>query len=366
MFSQTLQTIISAIQTGLAAINKKINDYSSASVIGVILAAVSTVIDELNYAITVAQQQAYLKTATWTNLDNKAADYGIIRKQATYAQWNFVFTKQTPSTQQITIPAGSLVTTVPVPGSNPITFTTTTTSYLPIGSTSVSLPVICQQAGSVGNITTGTLLLLGSAIPGIDGVQFSDATNGVAAIDTETDDQLRARALAAFKGQSISTKAWYLSTAEAVVGVSSAIVVPQGRGAGTVDIYIVGPNNTVPTSTLIATVQTVIDGGRIVTDDAKVFAPSPVTINVTQAIKVLPGYDPVATAALVKTAQTNYINGLGIGGGAAGEIYLSQLQAIALGVTGVANAPVPTQPAADTPFQTNQLPQAGTITVTGS
>jgi uncharacterized phage protein gp47/JayE len=366
VFNNVLNTMISSIQSGLQSIGKKITDFSSSSVIGVILAAIASAIDELNTAISVAQQQAYLKTATGTNLDNKAADFGITRKQATYAKWTFVATKQSPSTQVITIPAGSVITTVPSPNQPPITFTVDTDTQLPVGSTSVNIPVTCQQAGSIGNIATGTQLLWGSAVPGIDGVQFVDSSTGIPGIDTETDDQLRARALNSFRGLSISTADWYKSTAESVTGVQSALVVPQGRGPGTVDIYIVSTNNTIPSSTLISTVQSVIDAGRVITDDAKVFAPSPITINVTMSIKASNGYDPNAVAQQVQQAITNYINNLGIGGGPNGVLYVSQLQAVALGVTGVANAPAPTTPTSDIAFTSSQLPIAGTITVTGS
>jgi uncharacterized phage protein gp47/JayE len=366
VFNNVLNTMISSIQSGLQAIGKKITDFSSSSVIGVILAAIASAIDELNTAISVAQQQAYLKTATGTNLDNKAADFGITRKQATYAKWTFVATKQSPSTQVITIPAGSVITTVPSPNQPPITFTVDTDTQLPVGSTSVNIPVTCQQAGSIGNIATGTQLLWGSAVPGIDGVQFVDSSTGIPGIDMETDDQLRARALNSFRGLSISTKDWYQSTAESVIGIQSALVVPQGRGPGTVDIYVVGQNNTIPSSSLIAAVQNAIDAGRVITDDAKVFAPSPLQINVSMSIKVIPGYDPNATASAVKTAITNFINNIGIGGGVTGMIYLSQLQSVALGVTGVANAPTPTLPTSDISVSSNQLPQAGVITISAS
>lgn len=359
MFSSALQTMISAIQSGLQSIGKKITDYSSSSVIGVILAAIASVIDEISNSITIAQAQAYLKTATNANLDNKANDFGITRKQATAAKWTFVATKQTASTQIITIPAGSLITTVPAQDASAITYTIDTDTQLPVGSTSVNIPVTCQETGTIGNIATGTQLLWGSAVPGIDGVQFNDSSTGTSAIDAETDDQLRTRALAAFKGLSISTKDWYQSTAESVSGVSSANVVPQGRGAGTVDIYIVGTNNSIPSSALISTVQSTIDAGRVVTDDAKVFAPSAITVNAALTITSASGYDHTAVTNQVKTNVTNYINGLGIGGGSTGVLPAAQIVALAMNTTGVQNA---TTTFTDMSFTSSQLPQAGTIT----
>lgn len=366
MFSDVLNTMITSIQSGLSTINKKINDYTSSSIIGVILAAIASVIDELNSAISTAKDQAYLTTATDTDLDNKANDYGITRKAATFAKWTFVATKQSTSTSQITIPAGSLITTVPSPNQDAITFTIDSDKVLPVGSMNVNIPVTCETAGAIGNIATGVQLLWGSSVPGIDGVEFDDPTSGISGVDEETDDELRARALNAFKGLATSTSSWYQSTAESITGVESAKVVPQGRGVGTVDIYIVGQNDTIPDDTLISSVQTAIDAGRIITDDAKVFAPSAYTLDVTMDVYSTSGYDPTTTAASVQTAIMNYINSLGIGGEEAnGTIYLSKLQAIALGVTGISNAPAPTAPTSDITFTSDQLPQAGTITING-
>lgn len=360
MFDDVLNSMVTSIQSGLQAIGKKITDFSSSSVIGVILASIASAIDELNTAIQTAQSQAYLSTASDVNLDAKAADFGITRKQATYAQWTFVATKQTPSTQIITIPAGSVITTVPSPNQDPITFTVNQDTQLPIGSTSVNINVTCQQAGTVGNIAPGTQLLWASAVPGIDGVQFNSTTGGIPAIDTESDDSLRARALAAFKGLSTGTVAFYQSQAESVVGVQSATVIPQNRGPGTVDIFLVATNNAIPSSTLISQVQSVIDASRPITDDAKCFAPTPIPINASLTITTLSGYDHAATAAQVQTNIVNYINNLGIGGGTTGMLPAAQLVAIAMGTAGVQNA---TTTFTDMTFQPNQLPQVGTITV---
>lgn len=364
-FSDSLNKMIASIQSGMTSINKKITDFSSSSVIGIILAAIASSIDELGSAITTAQQQAYLKTAVGTNLDNKANDFGIVRKQATYAKWTFVATKQSASVSAITIPKGSVITTIPTQSQTAITFTVNSDTTLPIGSTTVNVAVTCQQSGTIGNIATGVQLLWASAVPGIDGVQFNDASTGISAIDTESDSALRSRALAAFKGLSISTTSWYQSTALSVTGISSASVIPQNRGAGTVDIYVVGANNSIPSSSLISSVQSAIDAGRVITDDAKVFAPSAVIVNVTMDVYATSGYDKNQIATQVQTAITNYINNLGIGAGTNGVIYRSQLQAVALGVTGVSNAPSPTTPSADITFTSSQLPQVGTITITG-
>lgn len=359
-FSQIFAAMVAYIQ----GVSTKITDFTSTSIIGQILSAIASVIDEIYFSITNAQNQAYISTASGTGLDNKGADYGVPRKQATAAQWFFTFVKNQVSTSNIDIPAGTIITTIPQPNQAPITFTTLTDTYLPVGSLNVNVLAECQTTGSIGNIASGTSLLIGSPTPGIDGVQLQSLTNGTYGLDIETDSAYQSRLLIALQSKAQSTKTWYLQTAESVVGVQSALVNPQGRGAGTVDIYIVGTNNTIPSSTLIASVQSVIDAGRVITDDAKVFAPTPVTVNETITIKVAAGVDPVATGNAVKTVITNYINNLGIGGGSSGVLYQSQFIAVALSVANVINATQTGQ--SDITFSTFQLPQAGTITINSS
>jgi uncharacterized phage protein gp47/JayE len=358
-FSQILQAMVTSLQNA----KSKLTDFTQTSVIYQILSAVASIVDQIYYSITNAQNQAYVKTASGSGLDAKGADLKVPRKQPTNSQWIFTFTKNTVSTQQINIPAGTLITTIPQQGQSPITFATGIASYLPAGSTNVNIPATCSQAGSIGNISTQIPLLVGSPVTGIDGVQLNSLTGGIYGTDTEGDEPYRSRLLNALASKAQGTVAWYQSTATSVTGVQSATVYPLNRGGGTVDIYIVGTNNSIPSSTLIGQVQAAIDAGRIITDDAKVFGPTLYTVNETITIKVDPNYDVAATGTAVQTAITNFINNLSIGGGTVGALYQSKVLAVALGVAGVLNA---TTTNTDITFTTFQLPQAGTITVNAS
>jgi len=366
-FSQSLQTMVTSIQTGLAAVGKKINDYTSSSVVGNVLAATASTADELGTSISTAQQQAYLSTATGTDLDNKAADYGIYRKQATPAQWTFVATKQSAAGQQYTIPAGALVTTIPSAGQSPVTFTVDSLVYFPVGGTSINISVTCTTAGSVGDIAPGTALLWGSSVPGVDGVQFVSATTGTAGVDQETDDQLRARALNAFKGLAIGTDTWYIQQALSITGITSASVVPGYIAPQGIAIYIAAEGNTLPTTDQITQVQALIDAARIQIDKPTVLAPSVLTVNVGITITVIAGNTPATVQANTQTALATLINNIGLGAQAtSGKIYPSQMITAALGLTGIADAGTVTLNSGSAPISVSasQLPQVGTITVT--
>lgn len=337
----------------------KVTDFTLGSVAFTFLAAVAVGIDTNALAIYLARQAAYISTATGTDLDNKAADYGVTRKPAVAAYDQFTFTKVTPSTGPTLIPGGASISTVPSSTSPLITYKTNADVSLPAGQVSVNASVTCQVAGAVGNLAANTKLLIGSAVVGIDGVQLT--TNITTGVDIESDDLLRARTLGAFASLARGTASWYKQTALGVPGIQSATVIPQNRGAGTVDVFIVGPNNTIPSSTLQAQVQAAIDAGRPCTDDGKEQTPTPLTVNTTIQIHLLAGYDPVATCAAAQTAASNYINNLGVGAGNIGHIYAAQLIIAAMSVPGVVNA---TTTFSDTAVTVYQLPQAGTITVT--
>ncbi|WP_088187536.1 baseplate J/gp47 family protein [Desulfosporosinus sp. FKA] len=367
MFSGALSTMVSTIQTGLAAVGKKLSDYTSASAIGNILAATASVADELNTSISVAQQQAYLATATGTDLDNKAADYGIYRKQATNARWTFVATRQTAATQQYTIPAGALITTVPSAGSSPITFTVDQLTYFPIGGTSVSIPVTCTGAGTIGNISTGMALLWGSSVPGVDGVQFADSSTGTKGIDQETDDELRARAMAAFKGLAIGTDTWYIQQAKTIQGITSASVESNYISPNGIAVYIAGEGNTLPTPEQITAVQTLLDGSRPQLDKPTALAPNVLTVDIAFNITVIAGNDQATAKANAENAAAALINALGLGAQSNNNyMYPSQIVKAATAITGIADAGSVTLNGgiASIPVNLSQLPQAGAVTAT--
>lgn len=362
------QAALTQMVTYLQGIGSKITDFTKTSVINQILSSVATVNDSLDYSITVAANNAFVSTADDTGLDKKGLDLNVPRKLATPSIWSFNFVKNQISGMDVNIPQGTIITSIPQPGISPVTFATNVPIVLTAGQMTVAALATCQSPGVGGNIAPGTPLVIGSAVPGMDGVTLTTLVGGTVGVDKEATEPYRARLLAAPASKAQGTIAWYTQTALGVTGVNSAKVNPQGRGAGTVDVFVVGVGNSLPSSPLIAAVQAAIDAGRIITDDAQVFAPTAYAVTNALNIKVATGYDLTATATSVKNAVAAYINGLGIGGGNFGALYQSQVAAVALNVPGVLNVPPLATPLADIVFSSFQLPQTttGDITVTPS
>lgn len=364
----TFRQILASMTSYLQGLGSKLTDFTPTSVLYQILASIASVIDQIYFSIDNATKQAYIHSSTGEGLDAKGQDLGIARKQPTQAVWVFTFTKKQGSAQQIPIPKGTVITTLPRPGLAPITFKVDADSFLPTGTLQVDVKATCQTPGSIGNLAPQTPLLIGSATPGIDGVVLlqENMNIGTPGIDLEEDQPYRERLIAGLASKAQGTKTWYEQTVLSVEGVQTVKVVPQGRGAGTVDVYIVGSNNTTPSPDLLGKVQRAVDAGRIITDDAKILPPLTRTIDVNITIK------PDAEANLefyrgqVQEAIRKYVNKLGIGGGVIGALYLNQLIRIALEVEGVVDVlhiDLGEEQQSSVVFSPFQLPQAGVIHV---
>ena len=137
------------------------------------------------------------------NLDNKfgiqldrfLSLFGFFRQKAVAASGFVSFSRVTPSTQDIRIPAGS---TVQSPSNTndieiiDIQFTTTYDVILPAGDTSIIAPVLCSTTGSHGNVAANRVTqIVGETIWGITGVMNHTAMSGGA--DKESDEEFKLR-----------------------------------------------------------------------------------------------------------------------------------------------------------------------------
>jgi|Deesub1362B_J571_1020462.scaffolds.fasta_scaffold00525_9 uncharacterized phage protein gp47/JayE len=130
----------------------------------------------------------YLDTATGVNLDRVVALIGLTRKQATKATGTVTFSRSTPASSDILIPAGTRVSTA---GDNPVYFKTTDPVTLTAGSTSVDAPIEAVEAGAAGNVAANTITVIVDPVSGIESVNNASATSG--GQDTESDAAFRTR-----------------------------------------------------------------------------------------------------------------------------------------------------------------------------
>jgi uncharacterized phage protein gp47/JayE len=135
-----------------------------------------------------------------TQLDRFLAIFGFGRRKATYASGFVTFSRTTPSTLDIRIPAG---TTIQAPAENiggtneivsNVQFSTTYDVILAAGDTSVYAPVRCNVAGSVGNVSANKITeFIGTTTYGITAVTNETKISNGADLESDTEFKLRFR-----------------------------------------------------------------------------------------------------------------------------------------------------------------------------
>lgn len=131
-----------------------------------------------------------------SQLDRFLSIFGFSRQVATFATGFVTFSRVTPSTSDIRIPANTLVRAPAQTDGNGIvtdvTFYTTFEVVLTAGQTSVAAPITAQIAGTIGNQGTNRIVdMIGNPILGITSVTNATPTSN--GLDLETDDEYKVR-----------------------------------------------------------------------------------------------------------------------------------------------------------------------------
>jgi len=179
----------------------------------------------------------FANTSSGVFLENRCAEVGVVRKQATKA-----------------IRKGEFNTIVPIDtrfGIDALVYAVTENIE------NYDYKLECQTPGEVGNNQFGTLL----PIDYVDGLTFANLSDVlIPGEDTESDEDLLARFNAKVQTPSTSGNVFhYLEWANEVSGVGAAKVVPKWNGDNTVKVIIVGADMLPASSILVDEVQTHID-----------------------------------------------------------------------------------------------------------
>ena len=172
-----------------------------------------------------------------------------------------------------------------------------TTAEITIGVGPTTAPVRALDAGRAGNAAAGSSLALVVSIPNT-AVTVIEITGGV---DTETDEQLRARILHRIQSPPMGgSQADYVTWALAVPGVTRAWAAPE-QGPGTITVRFLmddlrADDDGWPTTTDVQAVAIYIDQMRpVAVKDCYVLAPIKQFIDITIA-GLVPGTADVAGA----------------------------------------------------------------------
>lgn len=328
-FEEILERLLDNIDDSL--------DKREGSIIYDALAPVAAELAQCYIALDVYTDQTYLLTAAAENLDNKAAEIGLIRNPATYSKRIVEFRNVDDELMDVDI--GSRFSVPNEYGGY---------NYKVITRQSVGNYIAqCETVGTAGNKYTGNLLPLES-INNLGTITLGAIY--IAGEDIETDNSLRQRAINKLKETPFAGNvADYQQFVTDIDGIGACLVVPIWNGPGTVKLAIITSSYEIPTSAKIEEVQELVDpiqnqgqgiGQAPIGHTVTVVAPTPYELTISANISVEPGKSLQSVEEDIITSITKYIQQLQSQWSTANEIviYISRIVAAIVSVDGVTNA----------------------------
>lgn len=237
--SQTYETIL---QRMLDRVPNDV-DKRQGSIIYDALAPAAVELAQMYIELDTNIELSYADTATGEYLDRRTNEFGINRKQATFAKRKGLF-----------YASGDVLMDVPINSRYSIgDLNYTVTEKISLG----QFILTSETVGTAGNEPFGSLI----PIEYIDNLARAELTDIlVAGADEETDEPLRNRYFEAVNEQPFGGNiADYKQKIQAIDGVGGVKIYPTWQGGGTVKATIISSDYNPPSTELISEVQTFID-----------------------------------------------------------------------------------------------------------
>ncbi|NLG92313.1 MAG: baseplate J/gp47 family protein [Clostridiales bacterium] len=247
-----------------------------ASDIGIRMKVLAGEVYSLCSAVEWLKMQTFAQSAQGEQLELRAQERGLTRKQSVAASGSLTFQRSTALWYNAVIPAGTVCSTA---GENPVRYVTTQEGILQSGELSVTVPAKAEKGGRSGNTEAGTVTQMVTPPPALETVTNPVPFRG--GMDSESDSELRSRLMQSYASISNGTNAaFYRECAMKYDGVYSVGVVPRERGAGTVGVYL-GGRGGAPSPDIVSQVQKELDELREVNVDVAVSAAQTVEVNIS-------------------------------------------------------------------------------------
>ncbi|MGC8474779.1 MAG: baseplate J/gp47 family protein [Acetobacteraceae bacterium] len=319
---QSFATLVQNMAAAVQAAASQAIDLTIGSTLRAILEATASVALWLQWLILQVLQMTRAATSSGADLDSWMADMSLVRLPAIAASGEVTFSRLTPTSSAI-IPSGALVRTADGTQTYAVVSNTAASAWsqasngylLSAGAASLTVPVIAQQPGASGNVQTGMISQLVTAIPGVDTVSNeAPLQNGM---DAESDPALRARFQNYIQSRSRATP---LAVGFAITSIQQNLSYTiqenvDGSSAPRAGSFVVtvDDGSGYPPASLLSTAAGAIESIRPVGSTFVVLPPAVTVANVSLTLTVSPGISKPPIVAAVAEALANYINGLAIG-----------------------------------------------------
>jgi uncharacterized phage protein gp47/JayE len=338
-FAQLVQDMGAALQSSAS----NLVDVSVGSVVRAIFEANASVVLWIQWLVLQVLQATRASTSQGADLDSWMADFGQIRLSGipssgmvTFSRFGANLSGVIPTSTIIKTADGSLSFSV-TEDQSLSTWKASASGYvLPVGVSSIDLPVTCNSEGTIGNILAGTLTVIAASLPGIDQVNnASPISNGT---DAESDDAFRKRFQTYLASRSRATIAAVQNAiANVRQGLDVAIVEnTAANGATKIGsfIVVVDDGTGFPASVLLSAVASAVDFVRPIGTTFTVIPPQVLPVTVSLIASISPTENSSACIAVLQNSISNYLNSLPIGKGAS---VTRVAQSAYLGESGVEN-----------------------------
>lgn len=338
-FAQYVQSAAAAAQSALNALR-----FNLGSVELAVTEAAAAIAQWLQSMVMQVLITTRLSTSSDADVDSFVADFGLTRLPAVAAIGQVTLSSYTPAASNVLIYPGSVVATTNAAMQFTVIADATQAAWnaamgayvMPAGASTVQATVQAQIAGNVGNVAAGSISLIQSSLPGIDGVTNASAfTSGV---DVETDAALKTRFQLFVQGLRQGTAA---AVASAIANLQQGLDITYTENQaynGTAQLgyfYVVVDDGTgYPPSPLLAAVTTAINAVRPCGVSFGVFPPVVESAAVSVTVTAASGHTHANVATAVQTAIQSAVNALVLGQ----SLYWSKLYATIYAVPGVQEA----------------------------
>lgn len=208
------------------------------------------------------------------------------------------------------IPAGTLISTT----DGSITYSVSADTLFSAGvATEVYVSVTASTAGANSNVGKNKLIVHDL---GINSLYVTNVEAIITGSDTEDDDNYRFRISKAVTAAEKANETSIRLAALSVAGVADVEVIKYARGLGSFDLIVI-PLEGLASDTLIASVQTAVDGAEAYGIKGTVIRPDVISVNIELSLSFtssITDKERVTLRESVRQALENYIVNIPIGG----------------------------------------------------
>lgn len=343
--TKDFDSLVSETVANVQGYAKVLVDLTIGSILRSVVEATSSVVMWLQGLVLAGVALTRAATSNGPDLDSWFAQFGFSRLPAVTATTQETFSRFTPTNQAL-VPVGAIVQTADGTVQFTVIADTTNGAYsatqngyvLPAGQASVVVAVQCTQAGTAGNVSSGALNALGTAIAGVDYVSNGAAVQNGA--EAESDPAARSRFVIFIASLEAATLIAVMNAIASVqLGMTGIIAENRQHSGATQYGYftvIANDGSGALSSTEETSVGNAVEAVRPLCSTYSVHGPAPSAVTVSMTVTVGSGYDHATVAPLVQSAVNAYITGIETTASGATLPY-TNIATQAWGVVGVTN-----------------------------